>query len=62
MIMTDIELDSVYTQLCKTMTNLGEEKASLYLARFALLAINKIDNAQIALGLVEEASADLANQ
>ena len=40
--MTDSELDSVYTQLCKTMTDLGEARSSLFLARFALLAVTEI--------------------
>ena len=38
--MTDTELDTVYTPLCKTMTRLGEPNAPLFLARFALLAID----------------------
>jgi len=37
--MIESELDSVYTQLCKTMTNIGETQSSLFLARFALLAV-----------------------
>ena len=40
--MTDTELDAVYTHLCKTMTQLGESQAPLFLARFALLAIDRI--------------------
>jgi hypothetical protein len=54
--MTDTELDTVYTQLCKTMTVVGEDDAPLFLARFALLAINRIDDPAAALRLVEEAS------
>ena len=44
--MTDSELDDVYTPLCKTMTRLGEPNAPLFLARFALLAIERIDDAR----------------
>jgi hypothetical protein len=58
--MTDAELDNVYTTLCKTMTALGEDKAQLYLARFALLAISKLDNAEVSLSLVKEAGDNIA--
>lgn len=54
--MTDTELDTVYTQLCKTMTAVGEDDAPLFLARFALLAINRIGDPATALQLVEQAS------
>jgi hypothetical protein len=57
--MTDSERDTVYTQLCKTMTELGEAHASLYLARFALLAIERIGNQEAALGLIAAAREDL---
>lgn len=53
--MTDSELDIVYTQLCKTMTELGEAHAPLFLARFALLAIDRIGDADAALRLVTDA-------
>lgn len=42
--MTDTELDTVYTQLCQTMTALGAERAPLFLARFALLAMVALDD------------------
>jgi hypothetical protein len=58
--MTDSELDVVYTRLCKTMTELGEPNTPLFLARFALLAIERIGNAQTALGLIDAAREDLA--
>ena len=54
--MTESELDVVYTQLCKTMTGLGEAQALLFLARFAMLAIVNIDNAEQSLQLIKEAS------
>lgn len=56
--MTDAELDTVYTRLCKTMTQVGEANAPLFLARFALLAIQEIDDAGAALGLIEAASEE----
>ncbi|WP_434664526.1 hypothetical protein P5W99_28100 [Paraburkholderia sp. A3BS-1L] len=57
--MTDSNLDNVYTQLCKTMTQLGEANAPLFLARFAMLAIDTIDDPTIALSLIENASAGM---
>lgn len=57
--MTDSELDAVYTRLCKTMTDLGEANAPLFLARFALLAVERIGNAQTALALIDAAREDM---
>lgn len=49
-------LDELYSQLCATMTELGEAQAPLYLARFALLAIVRIgDDAVIRRMLVDAA-------
>jgi len=59
--MTDTELDRVYTLLCKTMTDLGESRSQLFLARFALLAIERLDNPQAAESLIADASEDMAN-
>lgn len=59
--MTESELDSVYTQLCKTMTDLGEARSSLFLARFALLAITEIDDMAVAQQLITEASEGIGN-
>ena len=57
--MTDSELDAVYTRLCQTMTTLGEAKAPLYLARFALLAITRLDDGDAALGLIDAAAVGM---
>ena len=57
--MTDAELDAVYTRLCRVMTALGEPAATLFLARFALLAITHIDDAQAAARLIEGAAEAL---
>jgi len=57
--MTDSELDTVYTQLCKTMTDLGEANSPLFLARFALLAIERLGNADTALQLIDDAREGL---
>ena len=54
--MTDSDLDNVYTRLCKAMTHVGEANTPLFLARFAMLAIDTIDNPAIALNLIDDAS------
>jgi hypothetical protein len=54
--MTESELDSVYTQLCKTMTNIGETQSSLFLARFALLAVTEIGDVATVQRLIADAS------
>lgn len=40
--MKDDELDSIYGELCRAVTEVGEARAALLLARFALLAIGEI--------------------
>ena len=57
--MTDSELDVVYTELCLTMTRLGQANATLYLARFALLAMTRIGDAAAVKELLEAAAQDL---
>lgn len=59
--MTDADLDLVYTRLCRTMTELGEARANLYLARFALLAIHRLGDRDTALALVSEAADGLSS-
>ncbi len=58
-LMTDADLDLVYTRLCATMTALGEPQANLFLARFALLAIDRIGDRDSALQLVADAADGL---
>jgi hypothetical protein len=60
--MTDAELDILYTRLCKTMTRLGEANAPLFLARFALLAIGEMNDPEASLRLIDEASDGMANR
>ena len=57
--MTESELDSVYTQLCKTMTNIGETQSSLFLARFALLAVAEIGDVATVQRLIADASEEM---
>ena len=59
--MTDSELDAVYTRLCQTMTQLGENNAPLFLARFAMLAIDRIADGEVAQQLVDAAAEDIAS-
>lgn len=42
--MTDEELDALYGELCRAVTQAGEARAPGLLARFALLAIGAIDD------------------
>ena len=57
--MTEAELDAAYTHLCKTMTELGETRAPLFLARFALLAMVRIGDTAAVQGLIDSAAADI---
>ena len=59
--MTDSELDAVYTRLCKTMTQLGETRAPLFLARFAMLAIDRLGNGEVAQQLIDAAAEDMTS-
>jgi hypothetical protein len=58
--MTNTELDLLYTHLCRTMTDLGEHNASLFLARFALLAMERLGDAGAVRELIDAAAKDLA--
>jgi len=58
--MTEAELDAAYTHLCKTMTELGEARAPLFLARFALLAMVRIGNVAVVQEMTDAAAADIA--
>ena len=57
--MDDYDLDLAYTSLCQTMTRLGETQASLFLARFAMLAIIRFGDAATAQQLIEAAAAGI---
>jgi hypothetical protein len=59
--MTENELDIVYTQLCRTMTELGEARSSLFLARFALLAIHAIGDIATAQRLIADAGEGMTS-
>lgn len=55
--MTDAELDAIYGELCRAVTEAGASNAPLLLARFALLAIAEIDDPEIVRGLLARALA-----
>jgi hypothetical protein len=59
--LTELELDTVYTQFAKTMTAIGEERSHLFLARFALLAMCALGDAKVVERLIGEA-ADISMQ
>jgi hypothetical protein len=53
--MNELDLDRVYTQLCKSLSEAGESQANQVLARFALLAMLEIGNADKIEVLIERA-------
>jgi hypothetical protein len=55
--MTESELDRIYGDLCREITDVGESDALVFLARFALLAIEKIDDAEATSTLLSAARA-----
>ncbi|MDA1187458.1 MAG: hypothetical protein O3B29_06630 [Proteobacteria bacterium] len=58
--MNPTELDNAYSHLCHTMTRIGEPEAQLFLARLALLAMNRFDDAQAAKAWIDAAAADVS--
>mgnify|MGYP000085092893 FL=1 len=58
--MNSSELDQTYTHLCHTMTRIGEAEAQLFLARLALLAMNRFEDAQAAKLWIDAAAADVS--
>ncbi|MBN3828308.1 hypothetical protein G3O00_32570 [Burkholderia sp. Ac-20384] len=57
--MTDTERDTLYTDLCRTMTRIGEADASLFLARFAWLSIEEIGDSATVARLIADAGDGL---
>ena len=58
--MNSSELDRAYTHLCHTMTRLGEAQSPLFMARLALLALERFDDAQAAQEWIDAAAKDMA--
>ena len=55
--LTDQELDEVYTRACYAMTELGEAKEPLFLARLALLLMKEVGDAGRIRAAIESARA-----
>ena len=58
--MNDQELDSVYSHLCRVMTQVGEPNALLFLSRFALLAIDRLNDSKVAEELIAAAADEVS--
>lgn len=60
--MTEGTLERLYTLLCETLTAEGEAATASYLARFALLAMQAIDDEAVITDLIGKArrAADTA--
>lgn len=59
--MNQTELDTLYTELCRALTEVGEPRATLLLARFALLAIGEIGDIETVRALLVRARAAARN-
>jgi hypothetical protein len=53
--LTDQELDDVYTRACHAMTELGEANERLFLARLALLLMREVGDAERIRATIEAA-------
>jgi hypothetical protein len=58
--LTDQELDEVYTQTCTTMTEVGEAKTPLFLARLALLLMKEVGDASSVRSAIAAARVDVS--
>jgi hypothetical protein len=57
--LSEADLDTSYTELCHTLTAVGEPQAQLCLARLALLALSRMDSASDASQLIQAAAQGL---
>jgi hypothetical protein len=55
--MTDTDLDTSYTALCKALGDVGEPQAPLMLAMLSLSLLARLPDASAALPLIEQARA-----
>jgi Protein of unknown function (DUF2783) len=53
--LTDQELDELYTRACYAMTELGDAKQPLFLARLALLLMKEVGDVGRVRGAIEAA-------
>lgn len=54
------ELDEVYTRACYVMTDLGEAKTEMFLARLTLLLMKEVGDAPRILAAIEAAKESMA--
>ena len=55
------QLDEVYTQACRNMTELGDAKIELFLARLALRLMKEVGDSQVILACIEETRRSVAS-
>ncbi|MFO1318035.1 MAG: hypothetical protein U1F52_00270 [Burkholderiales bacterium] len=60
--MNDDDLDRLYTRMCNVMTAVGEPRTPLFLARFALLAMDAIGDAATVEKLISQAAESLPDE
>jgi hypothetical protein len=53
--LTPEQLDDVYTQACRAMTDAGEARGELFLARLALLLMKEVGDASKIAGAIDTA-------
>jgi hypothetical protein len=58
--LTDQELDEVYTQACYTMTEVGEARTPVFLARLALLLMKEVGDSRRIRSAIEAARVDVS--
>ena len=58
--LTDQELDEVYTQACYTMTEVGEGRTPLLLARLTLLLMKEVGDSARIRSAIEAARIDVS--
>jgi hypothetical protein len=59
---TEAEFDGIYTTFCKSLGEVGEARSPLFLARFALLAMEKIDDPPALLSMIEAAGRFVSHE
>ncbi len=58
--LTPDQLDEVYTQACRGMTDLGEANIELFLARLALRLMKEVGDHRVILDCIEETRRSVA--
>ena len=53
------DLDDLYTRACGAMTELGEERTELFLARLTLLLMKQVGDRDRVIAAIEAARSDL---